>query len=339
MDIEKKWTTGTLLDRLIASLVKDQYKVYGPVKGDDLVDYSEITSLSETEPDYVTTNQSAKSLVFPKYEGLFQVIREKGSIDLISKELDKLPEVALFGSRPCDARGILALNSIFDGEIKDQIYLGRLAKLTIISVACVKHEETCFCTSLNSGPGDTRGSDMLLTPDGNDGYLVEIATEKGKQLVKKYADCFEDERDFTKEAHLTEVPGAFDVNDIAGKLTSKFEDDTWLEQSLRCIGCGTCAYVCPTCGCFDIQDVNANETTLRRRGWDSCGFDLFTLHASGHNPRKFQSQRWRQRIYHKFQYMPESDDVVGCVGCGRCSKACSVDMNLKTHLVNLANEL
>ncbi|MCG8333231.1 MAG: 4Fe-4S dicluster domain-containing protein [Proteobacteria bacterium] len=339
MNTEKKWITPSSLDRLIGSLVKDRYKVFGPVKDGDQIDYSVIGSLAETEKDYVTTNQSAKSLVFPKYEGLFQMIKDKGSISLISKELEKLPNVILFGSRPCDARGILALNSIFDGDIKDQIYLGRLAKLTTISVSCVKHDETCFCTSLQSGPGDTMGSDLLLTPDGDNGFLVEIITEKGKHLVDHYPDCFEDEKELDKEARLTKVPVSFDINYIAGKLKSKFEDDIWIEQSLRCIGCGTCAYVCPTCGCFDIQDVSTGESMLRRRSWDSCGYDLFTLHASGHNPRKIQSQRWRQRIYHKFQYMPESDDVVGCVGCGRCSKTCSVDMNLKTHLINLANEL
>ncbi len=339
MDIEKKWVTQSLLDQLVIKLSQDQYHVIGPVKKDDLTNFEQITSLADTEKKYITTNQSAKSIVFPKNEGLFHVIKEKGTICLISKELKKLPEIVLFGSRPCDARGFLALNSIFDNDIKDQIFIGRREKLTIISVACIEYDDACFCTSLHSGPGATEGSDILLTPDGQDGYLAEIITEKGKQLVGQYPDCFEDAREFNKEAQLADVPSAFDINKIAGNLTSKFEDDIWMEQSLRCIGCGTCAYVCPTCGCFDIQDVNINENTLRKRSWDSCGFDLFTLHASGHNPRNVQSQRWRQRIYHKFQYMPESDNVVGCIGCGRCSKSCSVDMNLKTHLKNLAIEL
>ena len=117
------------------------------------------------------------------------------------------------------------------------------------------------------------------------------------------------------------------------------DDSLWLEQSLRCIGCGTCAYVCPTCGCFDIQDLFDGKRGMRKRSWDSCGFDLFTLHASGHNPRSVQSQRWRQRIMHKFQYMFEKDNVIGCVGCGRCSRSCSVNMNLKNHLINLEKEI
>jgi len=113
----------------------------------------------------------------------------------------------------------------------------------------------------------------------------------------------------------------------------------WVEQSLRCISCGACAFVCPTCACFDIQDITIGAEHSRKRSWDSCGFSLFTIHTSGHNPREVQSQRWRQRVMHKFAYMPDRQQIVGCVGCGRCSRACSVDMNLKEHLINLAEEI
>jgi ferredoxin len=114
-----------------------------------------------------------------------------------------------------------------------------------------------------------------------------------------------------------------------------FENEVWKAQSERCLGCGACAFVCPTCACFDIQEDAKGNTGNRIRCWDSCGFSLFTLHTSGHNPRPDQSARWRQRLMHKFSYMPDRLSVTGCTGCGRCSRACPVDMNIAEHLINL----
>jgi ferredoxin len=90
------------------------------------------------------------------------------------------------------------------------------------------------------------------------------------------------------------------------------------------------------CSCFDIQDEGTNKKGDRLRCWDSCGFSLFTLHTSGHNPRSTQSERWRQRVMHKFSYMPEQSGMLGCVGCGRCSMSCPADMNLKEQLLEIA---
>jgi formate hydrogenlyase subunit 6/NADH:ubiquinone oxidoreductase subunit I len=131
---------------------------------------------------------------------------------------------------------------------------------------------------------------------------------------------------------MTEVKKKFSHEEVTGKLASAFEHPFWIENSLRCIGCGACAYVCPTCACFDIQDESRGKNGKRYRSWDSCGFGLLTIHTSGHNPRSVQSQRWRQRIMHKFSYMPERNNSLGCVGCGRCSSGCPVDMNIAEQL-------
>ena len=136
---------------------------------------------------------------------------------------------------------------------------------------------------------------------------------------------------------IADVPVKFDHKQVTDKLSGAFENPLWIEHSMRCIGCGACAYVCPTCSCFDIQDEGKESCGSRVKCWDSCGFGLFTLHTSGYNPRSVQSQRWRQRIMHKFSYMPERNESIGCVGCGRCSSGCPVDMNIAEQLEMLQN--
>jgi len=323
--------------KIIFDLIKQNGKtIFAPVNKNGKISFHVVESFKEIATDYIQTTQSSKDLAFPRTEKILDFTKSKESITVKPFDYQNISETVIWGVRPCDAMGTGELSSIFNWDSRDEIYNKRLLHTTVISFSCCKADESCFCTSVGGNPGSTIGSDILFTKMGENGdYLAEVLTEKGNAVVSLATGLFGNSGTVEKEKFLAEVPVRFDQKGITEKLEKFFESEHWVEQSLRCIGCGACAYVCPTCACFDIQDESHGKTGSRMRCWDSCGLSQFTLHTSGHNPREVQSQRWRQRIMHKFSYMPERLSVYGCTGCGRCSRACPVDMNILEHLISI----
>jgi ferredoxin len=334
--MERKYINRNSLLNCLKKVQTDGVSVYAPVTKGEQTDFRFVASVDEIAVNHIQTVRSAKAVVFPCTEKLFSYKKEKNDVKLKDYNPDELPETLVFGIHPCDAAGFRPLGAIFNWDTPDVPYNERRKRITLISLSCTQSDEYCFCTSVGCSPGNPDGSDVLLTPIRDEGYLVEIISEKGKAWCEKYNSFFEDApANIRKEDYLAEVPIKFDVEEMCRKLPEMFESDDWKVQSERCTGCGTCAFVCPVCACFDIQENDRGSSGSRIRCWDSCGFSLFTLHTSGHNPREVQNQRWRQRIMHKFSYMPERLSVTGCTGCGRCSRACPVDMNLSEQLLKL----
>ncbi len=323
---------GPLFERLAA----DGRRILAPVRHGDRVGFERVTRPDEVALDYVQTRTSAKSAVFPPYEPLLQFALQGKDVQVAEPAPDAAPTV-LFGVHPCDAASFATLEAVFTWDTPDLPFESKRANLTIIGLSCTQGDAYCFCTSVGGGPGDPRGSDILLTPIGATHFLAEILTERGQAVARLAGELLEPHRGNGKDAALAQIPPRFDARQLGAKLPALFNHPAaWQEQALRCLGCGACAFVCPTCSCFDITDERDRYHGVRLRCWDSCGLALFTLHASGHNPRTKQSERWRQRVMHKFAYQPERLGVLGCVGCGRCSRACPVDMNLAQHAQQLA---
>lgn len=275
---------------------------------------------------FVHPQNSIKEFFFPRTERIYTYRFKGHAIELADGEVTSAEQLIL-AARPCDAAAPVILDHVFNWDFKDKFYNERREATTMVTLACVAHDENCFCTSVGLGPAAEKGSDALLLPLGGDAYEVRCLTEKGKALFAGRTSPSD------KTAKVADGPEKkFDVEAVAEFLKGNFEHPVWKEIALRCLGCGACAYTCPTCHCFDIVDEGTAAGGSRVKNWDSCQFGPFTLHASGHNPRPSQSQRQRQRIQHKFRVYPEKFSEVLCTGCGNCTRNCPVSLGVLSAL-------
>ena len=206
---------------------------------------------------------------------------------------------------------------------------------TIVALGCDDPCETCFCTTVGSCPFDSRGADVLLT-EVSDAFIAEMVTDKGRALLAHLPDASPQQIEATlgiQSSAARQMKRAFEPGGIKQKLYGMFDSDFWQGIQQSCLGCGVCTFLCPTCFCFDI--VDEAQRRERVRNWDTCMFRLYSLEASGHNPRPSNTARTRQRIMHKYAYWLELISEIGCTGCGRCVRYCPVDLDIR-HIVRQA---
>jgi formate hydrogenlyase subunit 6/NADH:ubiquinone oxidoreductase subunit I len=231
--------------------------------------------------------------------------------------------------------------------LADQHYRHRRESTVLVSVECLKPcTAHSFCKSMGTLAAPD-GFDLHLTdlggaPDGAAAggaahpaeYAVEAGTPRGEALLERYAET----RPATAEDNrrLNSVMAQkwprfpyrldFDVTELPALMRTSYESPLWKELGQRCLACGACTNVCPTCYCFDVQDeVDLSlESGKRVRNWDSCQLDEFATVAGGHNFRKGRAERQRHRFLRKGLYQTDAHGLLGCVGCGRCAQACLV---------------
>ncbi|MGE5679570.1 MAG: 4Fe-4S dicluster domain-containing protein [Bacillota bacterium] len=281
---------------------------------------------------YINTVRSAKEYMFPRTEPVVEFGYRNKELQVYDRE-PEVKERVIIGLRPCDASAFNIIDDIFNYEYKDEFYNKRRNSTALISVACEKSDESCFCTSTGLKPDSAEGSDILLKKNTSGSYFAFVNSEKGEAVVKLIKDIVEEVIELTDESPVyneveKSIRRPLDTGKIKQWLDNNFDNPQWDIYSSRCLGCASCAYLCPTCHCFDIVDEMKYDHGLRRKNWDACQFPVFTVHASGHNPRDLQSKRYRQRVMHKFKYYNDRFNKTLCTGCGRCVRACPVNLDI-----------
>ena len=271
-----------------------------------------------------------KVIFYPQLEALFEFQSEK-----ITETLKEPAKKLLFGLRACDTKAILFTDDFFRRNFEDVYYLSKSQDKLLIVVGCKQPMDNCFCTSAKTGPFLEEGFDLQFVDIGAD-YLVETGSEKGEEFI----DCY---RKFFAEASKDNFESAKKAKSDAEKAVSlkvnfeeaikKFCEDKVPQQiyektAERCIYCGGCLYVCPTCTCFNVFDTQNEGSGTRCRNWDACVFEGYTREASGHNPRREKWLRTSRRYEHKMKYDYLATGMSGCVGCGRCLSSCPVNIGI-----------
>ncbi|MBQ8398485.1 MAG: 4Fe-4S dicluster domain-containing protein [Clostridia bacterium] len=321
------------LDKLFAAIAENA-DLYLPVNDENgAASYKKWEEGTEMS-DALNTVKSPKDFFFPQSEDLMTFKTEGKNIE-ITDIREESKDFVVFGVRACDVRSFDILDRVFITDPQDSYYASKREKGVIVSMACTRPTETCFCAAFGIDAAAPKG-DVTTWKTEADLYL-QANTEKGEKLLAalealtEEADCAAVEAQQAKtRAIMEKLPLAgLDTEQFGGGKTKEYFDaPEWKELSQSCLGCGTCTFVCPTCQCYDIKDFNTGRGVIRYRCWDSCMYSEFTRMAHGNN-RNSQLERFRQRFMHKLVYYPENNDgIFGCVGCGRCLAKCPISMNI-----------
>ncbi|MFD7921290.1 4Fe-4S dicluster domain-containing protein [Streptomyces sp. NPDC059740] len=290
--------------------------------------------------------QSWKSYLHP--QRVRQWSADRGADGALTVRAEEQPEVsyAFLGVRPCDLRAIRILDRVMTGgRFTDPAYASRRTRAFLVAVECTEPGATCFCVSMDSGPAVDDGYDLALTEvldDAGHRFLCRSGTEEGAAVLAALPRRVADDTtrlaaaDAVREAaeHMGRSMPPVDLRTL---MRDTLEADRWDDVTSRCLNCGNCTMVCPTCFCTTTEDVTdlTGDHAERWRRWDSC-YDLdFTL-LHGGPVRASRRSRYRQWLTHKVGTWHDQFGSSGCVGCGRCIVWCptGIDLTEEAHALH-----
>jgi len=346
-------------DSLINKLKEKGYTPIGPTIQNGAIIYSEINSSSDLpigftdvqKPgfyrlensgngsyfNFVVGPQSWKKFLYPSIQKLFTAYYKNNKLE-IEREEDTKTKYAFIGVRACEINSIEIQDRVFfGGEFQNSKYKTLRKNSLIIAVNCSKAGSNCFCTSMGTGPEVKSGYDILLTEILNENehyFLIEIGSERGNEIVSEVNTRDSNEIDLERKHQviqktISQIQKHLDTENLKEILLKNFENPLWDEVAKRCLACGNCTMVCPTCFCMTVEDYTDLQKTKAERiqKWDSC-FTLEYSYIHGGSVRVSIGSRYRQWLTHKLASWHEQFGTSGCVGCGRCITWCPVGIDI-----------
>ena len=351
------------LPQLFAGLINKGYTVIAPVYRDGAIVYDEVKSPDElpigwsdqqgpsiyrlskdTKGKYFgfhTAPQSWKRFLYPPQRSLFRIKKNAKSLELLENKNERV-KFAFIGVRPFELNAILIQDMVLNSEEHgDADYRHRRQNLFVAAVNCTDAAENCFCSSLKTGPRAKESFDLALTEivaKGEHYFVTEIGSEIGEAVIGQMNLSDANEQEINDAAKLvrhaeSRMKKSVDTSDLPKVLSSNMEHQHWDNIAKRCLTCGNCTMVCPTCFCSTVEDVTdlSGSVAERLREWDSC-FTVDFSKVAGGNFRITPKSRYRQWLTHKFSSWMEQFGVFGCVGCGRCITWCPVGIDITAEI-------
>jgi len=347
------------LQRIIDALARRGYRVIGPTVRDGAIIYDTVTRLDELpvgwtdQQDggryrpkwrgdgalfgYAVGPHSWKRFLHPPAERLWQARREENGFAIVESEGAAEP-LAFIGVRACELRAIAIQDRVFlSGRYFDNPYKIRRDQAFIVAVNCGQAGGTCFCVSMDAGPKVETGFDLALTElveEGRHLFVLEVGSAAGADLAKDLpARPATEEEIEAAERVVARTKGqmgrSLDTDGLKELVQANPDHPRWDEVAERCLTCGNCTNVCPTCFCTTIEDTTdlVGAAAERVRRWDSC-FTLDFSYIHGGSVRNSARSRYRQWMTHKLAHWIDQFGSSGCVGCGRCITWCPVGIDI-----------
>lgn len=326
---------------LFAAVLQQFGELHAPVATGGGFAFAPLVHFSDARLDATRTLLPPKKYFLPPRETLLAFRPGEGFV-AATNGLEK--RIVLFGVHACDIEGLNILDEIFGGDYPDPYYRTRRAHVAIVGVDCTP-DEHCFCRSMRSDFAE-RGFDLFLH-DLGDRFLVLVGTALGDDMVLATESLFDpvtpaDISEYKRRSAAKQgaFEGGVELRDLSEIFEIEYGSELWHELGERCLACGACTAVCPTCHCYDTVDRPELGTgsSRRLRCWDSCLSSSHAAVAGGENFRARRSDRIKLRFYHKQKGFAAEHGRPSCVGCGRCDVACPAAIEFVEVLNRLRGE-